>query len=126
MAHTREIFGTDGALLVDRSRVARSAEAAHFAQALEALLGDVHLARALGMRAYRLAGRGPCSVGHRNAQLASVYDAAWRGRGAGPILFDGSFHADGLALRTMSGSQLRAEERRFRRQIRLREVNVYF
>jgi glycosyltransferase involved in cell wall biosynthesis len=83
MAHVGELFSGDGALLVDRERIAAADEGELFEEQLRACLRDPAIARDMAMRNYERSRSGPFSLASRDRALAEAYSepSTWHGPG---------------------------------------------
>lgn len=117
-----ELFGKDGALLVDRNSVAQVDEAAAFESHLRHMLGNPDFAKRMAFRNFKMASAGKCSMSRSRAILSKVYQEALQTPAPLPLTLGQLPYRNGRTLMRFSSRQLEEEEWTYRRKHNVTEV----
>ncbi len=121
MQRVEELFGTGGAVLVNRDNVAQADEASAFEAHLRHILKNRGMARSMAYHNFKLATVGKLSPERGRKILLKVYEDAME-RPAGTALTLGQIpHRCGALLR-FSSRQLQREERDYCREVNIAQV----
>jgi glycosyltransferase involved in cell wall biosynthesis len=121
MRHVEELFGTGGALLVDREEVAPAEEASAFETHLRHLLRHPRVARRLAYHNFKLTTVGKLSPERNRRILLQVYERALEKPAVAPLTL-GQIPHPGAARLRFSSRQLEQEERDYRRAANITQV----
>lgn len=110
-----DLFGSGGALLVDRDKVPFEQEFAAFETFLLSLAARPELAHAMGIRNYALVSEGDYSISRQNRILSEVYCLAEQSS-AVPLKLSDLPHTEGCKIVRMSSRDVKHSERVFRRE----------
>jgi uncharacterized protein len=121
MRHVEELFGTGGAMLVDRDNIAQSEEASVFEAHLRYILKNPGVAKSMAYHNFKLTTVGKLSPERSRRILLKVYEHALE-RPAGAPLTLGQIPYRGGALLRFSSRQLEQEELDYRREVNLTQV----
>lgn len=115
MQHVEELFGTGGAMLVDRDRVRPSEEAAAFAAHLRYILGNPAVAKGMAYHNFNLATVGKLSPQRNRRILQQVYEDALEKPADMPLNLGQLPYRNGKFLQ-LSCHQLQQEEMDYRQE----------
>jgi glycosyltransferase involved in cell wall biosynthesis len=115
MQHVEELFGTGGAMLVDRTHTAQSEEAAAFENHLRYILSHPGVAKNMAYHNFKLATVGKISPERSRRTLLEVYEDALEKPAETPLTLGQIPYSDGTLLR-LSCRQLEQEEMDYRRE----------
>ena len=115
MRHVEELFGTGGAMLVDRDSVAQSEEPSAFEAHLRRLLKNPGVAKTMASHNFNLATVGKLSPERSRRVLLKVYEDALEKPAKTPLTLEQIPYRDGALLR-FSSLQLGQEGRDYRRE----------
>ena len=115
MRHVEELFGTGGAMLVDRDNIAQSEEASAFETHLRYILRNPGVAKSMAYHNFKLATVGKLSPERSRRILLKVYEHALEGPAGTPLTLGQIPYSDGALLR-FSSLQLEGEGRDYRRE----------
>ncbi|UCC99507.1 MAG: glycosyltransferase, partial [Phycisphaerales bacterium] len=118
MRHVEELFGTGGAMLVDRDNIGQSDEASTFESYLRYLLSNPDVARSMACHNFNLATVGKLSPKRSRRILLNVYEDALERPAETPLTLGEISYRDGALLR-LSSRQLEQEERDYRRELNI-------
>jgi len=122
MQHVEELFGTGGAMLVDRRNTAQSEEAPAFEAHLRYILSNPGVAKSMAYHNLNLATVGKLSPERSRRILMKVYDDALERPADTPLTLEQIPYWNGSLLR-FSSSQLQQEGRDYRREANITQVN---
>ncbi|MHC4569416.1 MAG: glycosyltransferase, partial [Planctomycetota bacterium] len=122
MRHVEELFGTGGAMLIDRCSVKQSEEASAFETHLRHVLGNPGAAKSMAYHNFNLATVGKLSAERSRRILMKVYEDALEKPAATPLTLEQIPYRNGSLLR-FSSSQLEREGRDYRREANITQVN---
>ena len=115
MRHVEELFGTGGAMLVDRDSVAQSEETSAFETHLRYLLKNPDVARSMAYHNFNLATVGKLSPERNQRVLMTVYEEALEKPAKTPLTLAQIPYRDGALVR-LNSRQLEQEGRDYRRE----------
>ena len=115
MQHVEELFGTGGAMLVDRNNTVPSEEAAAFETHLRYILSHPDAAESMAYHNFKLATVGKLSPGQSRKTLQEVYEQALEHPAKTPLTLEQIPHGHGPLLR-LNCRQLAQEEMDYRRE----------
>jgi glycosyltransferase involved in cell wall biosynthesis len=121
MRHVEELFGTGGAMLVDRDKIARSEEASVFEAHLRHLLNNRSAAKRMAYHNFRLATVGKLSPERNRRILLKVCERAHESPTGTPLTLEQIPYRGGAVLRFNSPRLVR-EETRYRQEAHVRGV----
>jgi glycosyltransferase involved in cell wall biosynthesis len=121
MGRVEELFGPDGAILVDRNNIAQSEEASAFETHLRYVLRNPGVAKSMAYRNFKLATVGKLSPGRSRRILLQVYEHALERPAETPLTLGQIPYRDGTLLR-LSCRQLEQEEIDYRREVNVTQV----
>ena len=121
MRHVEELFGTGGAMLVDRDNVRQSEEASAFEKHLRYLLRNPAAAKSMAYHNFKLATVGKLSPERSRRVLLDVYENALERPARVPLTIEQIPYKDGSLLR-LDCRQLNHEELDYRRQANVNQV----
>jgi glycosyltransferase involved in cell wall biosynthesis len=121
MERVEELFGTDGALLVDRNNIAQSEEASAFEAHLRYLLRNPSVAKNMAYHNFKLATVGKLSPERSRRILLQVYEHALERPAERPLTLWQIPYRDGTLLR-LSCRQLQQEEIDYCQEANITEV----
>jgi serine-type anaerobic sulfatase-maturating enzyme len=121
MRHVKELFGTRGAMLVDRDNTAQSEEASVFETHLRHILRNPGVAKSMAYHNFKLATVGKLSPERSRRILLKVYEDALEGPAETPLTL-GQIPHRGAALLQFSSHQLEREEVNYRREVNVTQV----
>jgi uncharacterized protein len=121
MRHVEELFGTGGAMLVDRDSVAESEEAPAFEKHLRYLLRNPAAAKSMAYHNFKLATVGKLSPERSRTVLLDVYENALERPAQRPLTLEQIPYKDGSLLR-LDCRQLGQKELEYRRQANINQV----
>jgi radical SAM protein with 4Fe4S-binding SPASM domain len=121
MGRVEELFGPDGAILVDRNNIAQSEEASAFEAHLRYVLRNPGVAKSMAYRNFKLATVGKLSPGRSRRILLQVYEHALERPAETPLTLGQIPYRDGALLR-FSSRQLEQEELDYRREVNVTQV----
>jgi len=116
MGRVEELFGPDGAILVDRNNIAQSEEAPAFETHLRYVLKNPGVAKSMAYRNFKLATVGKLSPERSRRILLQVYEHALERPTETPLTL-GQIPYRGGALLRFSSRQLEQEELYYRREV---------
>jgi hypothetical protein len=116
-----ELFGPDGAILVDRNNIAQSEEASAFETHLRYILKNPGVAKSMAYRNFKLATVGKLSPERSRRILLQVYEHALERPTETPLTL-GQIPYRGGALLRFSSRQLEQEELNYRREVNVTQV----
>jgi hypothetical protein len=122
MRHVEELFGTGGAMLVDRNNTAQSEEASAFETHLRYILSNPCVAKSMAYHNFNLATVGKLSPERSRGILLKVYEDALERPAEAPLTLGQIPYRDGALLR-LSSRQLEQEGRDYRREAHITQVN---
>jgi uncharacterized protein len=115
MWHVEELFGTGGAMLVNRDNIAQSEEASAFETHLRYMLSNPGVAKSMAYHNFNLATVGKLSPERSRRILLRVYEHALERPAETPLTLGQIPYRDGALLR-FSSRQLEQEGRDYRRE----------
>jgi uncharacterized protein len=118
MRHVEELFGTGGAMLVDRDNIGRAKEASAFETHLRYMLRNPGVAKSMAYHNFNLATVGKLSPERSRTVLLDVYEDALERPAETPLTLGQIPYRDGSLLR-LSRSQLKQEELNYRRDFNI-------
>jgi len=121
MGRVEELFGPDGAILVDRNNIAQSEEASAFETHLRFVLKNPGVAKNMAYRNFKLATVGKLSPERSRRILLQVYEHALERPTETPLIL-GQIPYRGGALLRFSSRQLEQEELNYRREVNVTQV----
>jgi uncharacterized protein len=121
MRHVEELFGTGGAMLVDRDNIEQSQEASAFESHLRYILMNPGVAKNMAYHNFNLATIGKLSPERSRRILLDVYEHALEKPAEMPLTLGQIPYRDGSLLR-LSCSQLNQEELNYRREVNVTQV----
>jgi glycosyltransferase involved in cell wall biosynthesis len=121
MRHVEELFGTGGAMLVDRSNIKQSQEASAFETHLRYILRNPGVAKSMAYHNFNLATVGKLSPERSRRILLKVYEHALERPAETPLTLGQIPYRDGALLR-LSCRQLEQEEIDYRRKVNVTQV----
>jgi glycosyltransferase involved in cell wall biosynthesis len=121
MRHVEELFGTGGAMLVDRDNIGQSEEASAFETHLRYILRNPGAAKSMAYHNFKLATVGKLSPERSRRTLQQVYHDALERPAETPLTLGQIPYRDGTLLR-LSCRQLEREEMDFRREVNVTQV----
>jgi glycosyltransferase involved in cell wall biosynthesis len=121
MGRVEELFGTDGAILVDRNNIAQSEEASTFETHLRYVLRNPSVAKSMAYHNFKLATVGELSPERSRRILLQVYEHALERPAETPLTLGQIPYRDGSLLR-LSCRQLDQEEIDYRRELNVTQV----
>ena len=122
MRHVEELFGTGGAMLVDRNNTAQSEEASAFETHLRYILSNPCVAKSMAYHNFNLATVGKLSPERSRRILLKVYEDALERPAEAPLTLGQIPYSDGALLR-LSSRQLEQKGRDYRREAHITQVN---
>jgi uncharacterized protein len=121
MGRVEELFGPDGAIMVDRNNIAQSEEASAFETHLRYVLKNPGVAKSMAYRNFKLATVGKLSPERSRRILLQVYEHALERPTETPLTL-GQIPYRGGALLRFSSRQLEQEELDYRREVNVTQV----
>jgi uncharacterized protein len=121
MGRVEELFGTDGAMLVDRNNIVQSEEASAFETHLRYVLRNPGVAKSMAYHNFKLATVGKLSPERNRRILLQVYEHALERPAETPLTLRQIPYRDGTLLR-LSCRQLEQEEINYRREVNVAQV----
>jgi uncharacterized protein len=121
MGRVEELFGPDGAILVDRNNIAQSEEASAFETHLRYVLRNPGVAKSMAYRNFKLATVGKLSLERSRRILLQVYEHALERPAETPLTLRQIPYRGGALLR-LSCRQLEQEELDYRREVNVTQV----
>lgn len=121
MQHVEELFGTGGAMLVNRNNIAQSEEASAFETHLRYILSNPCVAKNMAYHNFNLATVGKLSPERSRRVLLDVYEHALESPAETPLTLGQIPYRDGVLLR-LSCRQLEQEEIDYRREVNVTQV----
>jgi glycosyltransferase involved in cell wall biosynthesis len=121
MGRVEELFGTDGAILVDRNNIAQSEEASAFETHLRYVLRNPSVAKSMAYHNFKLATVGKLSAERSRRILLQVYEHALERPADTPLILGQIPYRDGSLLR-LNCRQLDQEEIDYRRELNVTQV----
>jgi hypothetical protein len=121
MRHVEELFGTGGAMLVDRDNIGQSEEASAFETHLRYILRNPGAAKSMAYHNFKLATVGKLSPERSRRTLQQVYQDALERPAETPLTLGQIPYRDGTLLR-LSCRQLEQEEIDYRREVNVTQV----
>jgi uncharacterized protein len=121
MRHVEELFGTGGAMLVDRDNIGQSEEASAFETHLRYILRNPGAAKSMAYHNFKLATVGKLSPERSRRTLQQVYQDALERPAETPLTLGQIPYRDGVLLR-LSCRQLEQEEIDYRREVNVTQV----
>jgi uncharacterized protein len=121
MRHVEELFGTGGAMLVDRDNIEQSEEASAFENHLRYILRNPGVAKNMAYHNLNLATIGKLSPERNRRILHQVYERALERPAETPLTLEQIPYRDGTLLR-LSCRQLNQEELKYRREVNVAQV----
>jgi uncharacterized protein len=121
MGHVEELFGTGGAMLVDRDNIAQSEEASTFETHLRYLLRNPGVAKSLAYHNFNLATIGKLSPERSRRILHKVYEHALERPAETPLTIE-QIPYRGRALLQLNCRQLEQKELDYRREVNVTQV----
>jgi uncharacterized protein len=122
MQHVEELFGTGGAMLVDRRSTSQSEEASAFEAHLRYILSNPGVAKSMAYHNFNLASVGKLSPERSRRILQKVYEDALERPAETPLTLEQIPYWSGSLLR-FSSSQLQQQGQDYRREANITEVN---
>ena len=122
MRHVEELFGTGGAMLVDRGNIKQSQEACAFETHLRYILSNPGAAKSMAYHNFNLATVGKLSPERSRRILLKVYEDALERPAEAPLTLGQIPCSDGALLR-LSSPQLEQERLDYRRAAHITQVN---
>jgi uncharacterized protein len=122
MRHVEELFGTGGAMLVDRDNIRQSEEASAFETHLRYILSNPGVAKSMAYHNFNLATVGKLSPERNRRILLKVYEDALESPAETPLTLGQIPYRNGALLR-FSSSQLEQDGRDYRREANITQVN---
>jgi glycosyltransferase involved in cell wall biosynthesis len=119
MPNMRELFLSDGALLVNRNVTPLEEEEASFADLLDSLLDDTAIARRMGLANYERSASGLLSVARRDAMLATTYREALDSRSVDMLREADLATGPNLQLHTMSSDAVQRDLEQYADELQL-------
>jgi len=123
MRHVEELFGTGGAMLVDRNNVEQSKEASVFESHLRYILTNPGVSKNLAYHNYNLVTIGKLSPERSRRVLLDVYENALENPAETPLTLGEIPYRDGMLLRLNCG-QLNQEELKYRQEVNVDQVRI--
>jgi len=124
MRRVEELFGTGGAVLVNRDNIAQSDEASAFETHLRYILRNPGVAKSMAYHNFKLTTVGKLSPERSRRILLKVYQDALE-RLAGTPLTLGQIPYRGRALLRFSSRQLEREEQDYCREVNITQVRFF-
>ena len=121
MQHVEELFGTGGAMLVNRDNVGQSEEASAFETHLRYILSNPRVAKSMAYHNFNLATVGKISPERSRRILLKVYEEALERPAETPLTLGQIPYRDGALLRFSSG-QLEQKGRDYRREANITQA----
>jgi glycosyltransferase involved in cell wall biosynthesis len=121
MRHVEELFGTGGAMLVDRDNIAQSEEASAFESHLRYILRNPGVAKSMAYHNFKLTTVGKLSPDRSRRILLKVYEHALETPAETPLTL-GEIPYRGGALLRFSSRQLEQEQIDYRREANVTQV----
>jgi uncharacterized protein len=121
MRHVEELFGTGGAMLVNRDNIGQSEEASAFETHLRYILSNPGVAKSMAYHNFNLATVGKLSPERSRRTLLKVYEDALERPAETPLTLGQIPYRDGALLR-FSSRQLEQEGRDYRREANVTQV----
>jgi glycosyltransferase involved in cell wall biosynthesis len=121
MRHVEELFGTGGAMLVNRDNIGQSEEASAFETHLRYILRNPGVAKSMAYHNFNLATVGKLSPERSRRTLLKVYEDALERPAETPLTLGQIPYRDGALLR-FSSRQLEQEGRDYRREANVTQV----
>jgi len=121
MGRVEELFGPDGAILVDRNNIAQSEEASAFETHLRYVLSNPGVAKSMAYHNFKLTTVGKLSPERSRRILLNVYEHALERPAETPLTLRQIPYRDGALLR-LSCRQLEREESDYRRKGNITQV----
>jgi len=121
MRHVEELFGTGGAMLVNRDNIGQSEEASAFETHLRYILSNPGVAKSMAYHNFNLATVGKLSPERSRRILLKVYEHALERPAKTPLTLGQIPYRDGALLR-FSSRQLEQEGRDYRREANVTQV----
>jgi uncharacterized protein len=121
MQHVEELFGTGGAMLVNRSNVGQAREASAFENHLRYILSNPGVAKSMAYHNFNLATVGKISPERSRRILLKVYEEAMERPAEIPLTLGQIPYRDGALLRFSSG-QLEQKGRDYRREANITQA----
>ncbi len=121
MQDVEELFGTGGAMLVNRDNIGHSEEASAFETHLRYILLNPRVAKSMAYHNFNLATVGKISPERSRRILLKVYEDALERPAETPLTLGQIPYRDGALLRLSSG-QLEQKERDYRRELNVTQV----
>ena len=121
MQHVEELFGTGGAMLVNRDNIGQSDEASAFETHLRYMLRNPGVAKNMAQHNFNLATIGKLSPERNRRVLLDVYEHALESPAETPLTLGQIPYRDGTLLR-LSCRQLEQEEIDYRREVNVTQV----
>jgi glycosyltransferase involved in cell wall biosynthesis len=121
MQHVEELFGTGGAMLVDRRNTAQSNEASAFEAHLRYILSNPGVARSMAYHNFNLATVGKLSPERSRRTLLEVYEDALESPAQMPLTLGQIPYRNGSLLR-LSSRQLQQEGLDYRREANITQA----
>lgn len=115
MQHVEDLFGTGGAMLVNRDNTARSEETSAFESHLRYILRNPGVAKSMAHHNYNLASVGKLSLERSRRTLLKVYEQALERPAQMPLTLEQIPHRGGGLLR-LSSHQLEEARQDYRRE----------
>jgi glycosyltransferase involved in cell wall biosynthesis len=114
MEYTEELFGSGGALLLDRDSPGPSDEQATFSAMLDKLVTDRPLARELALRNLLATSAGEFSIGAQSARLATMYRAAAKSVASPALQLSDLPGLENLSITRMNSDEVWRDMRAYR------------
>jgi len=121
MRHVEELFGTGGAMLVDRDSIVQPEEASVFETHLRYILNNPSMAKKMAYHNFKLTTIGKLSPERSRRIVLKVYEHALEKPAATPLTLRQTPYR-GRALLRLSSRQLGQAEIDYRRQVNATEV----
>jgi len=121
MRHVEELFGTGGAMLVNRDNIGQSEEASAFETHLRYILRNPGVAKSMAYHNFNLATVGKLSPERSRRTLLKVYEDALERPAETPLTLGQIPYRDGALLR-FSSRQLEQEGRDYRREANITQA----
>jgi glycosyltransferase involved in cell wall biosynthesis len=121
MRHVEELFGTGGAVLVNRDSVAPSEEASAFESHLRHLLRNPGVARSMAQHNFNLATVGKLAPERSRRVLLKAYENALERPAKSPLTLEQVPYRDGTLLR-LSSRKLAQEQQHYRQEGNITQV----